>query len=79
VRAAHSDKQLGRAVPYGVYDIANDEGWVSVGDSADTATFAVEAIRRCWIAMGALRFPEATRLLITAEAGGSNGYRHRRW
>jgi transposase len=73
------DKQLGRAAPYGVYDIANDEGWVSVGNSADTATFAVESIRRWWAAMGQPRFPDATRLLITADAGGSNGHRIRLW
>jgi transposase len=73
------DKELGRAVPYGVYDIVNDEGWVSVGDTADTATFAVEAIRRWWDQMGRRRFPDATRLLITADAGGSNGHRVRLW
>ena len=73
------DKELGRAVPYGVYDLANDEGWVSVGDTADTSTFAVEAIRRWWRQMGHERFPRATRLLITADAGGSNGYRVRLW
>ena len=73
------DKQLGRAVPYGVYDISNDEGWVSVGGSADTASFAVEAIRRWWCSMGLERFPRAKRLLITADAGGSNGYRVRLW
>jgi transposase len=73
------DKQLGRAAPYGVYDIANDEGWVSVGNSADTATFAVESIRRWWANMGQPRFPAATRLLITADAGGSNGHRLRLW
>jgi transposase len=73
------DPELGRAVPYGVYDIANDEGWVSVGDTADTATFAVEAIRRWWDQMGRSRFPTATRLLITADAGGSNGHRLRLW
>ena len=73
------DKELGRAVPYGIYDLANDEGWVSVGDSADTATFAVEAIRRWWGSMGKLRFPDATRLLITADGGGSNGHRVRLW
>ena len=67
------DKELGRAVPYGVYDLANDEGWVSVGDTADTATFAVESIRRWWAQMGSDRFPKATRLLVTADAGGSNG------
>jgi hypothetical protein len=73
------DKRLGRAVPYGVYDLANDEGWVSVGDAADTAEFAVETIRRWWTSMGKPRFPEATRLLITADAGGSNGHRVRAW
>jgi hypothetical protein len=73
------DKDLGRAVPYGVYDLANDEGWVSVGDTADTSTFAVEAIRRWWHQMGSQRFPDATRLLITADAGGSNGYRVKLW
>ena len=73
------DKELGRAVPYGVYDVANDEGWVSVGDSADTSSFAVEAIRRWWAEMGKARFPNATKLLVTADAGGSNGYRVRLW
>lgn len=73
------DPELGRAIPYGVYDLANDEGWVSVGDTADTAEFAVESIRRWWRHMGAERFPDATRLLITADAGGSNGYRIRAW
>jgi transposase len=73
------DKQLGRAVPYGVYDVTNDEGWVSVGGSADTASFAVEAIRRWWYSMGLERFPRAKRLLITADAGGSNGHRVRLW
>ena len=73
------DKELGRAVPYGVYDVVNDEGWVSVGDSADTASFAVEAIRRWWTSMGKPRFPKARRLLITADAGGSNGARVRLW
>ena len=73
------DKELGRAVPYGVYDLANDEGWVSVGDTADTASFAVEAIRRWWYSMGRPRFPDATKLLITADAGGSNGYRVKLW
>jgi hypothetical protein len=73
------DKKLGRAVPYGVYDLANDEGWVSVGDMADTARFAVEAIRRWWGAMGHARFPDATKLLITADAGGSNGHRVKLW
>ena len=73
------DKELGRAVPSGIYDLANDEGWVSVGDSADTATFAVEAIRRWWNEMGPARFPEAKRLLVTADGGGSKGHRVRLW
>ena len=73
------DKELGRAVPYGIYDLANDEGWVSVGGSADTAEFAVSSIRAWWQEMGAERFPGATRLLITADAGGSNGYRLKAW
>ena len=69
--------EMGKAVPYGVYDLTNDEGWVSVGENADTAAFAVESIRRWWQHMGAERFPEAKRLLITADGGGSNGYRIR--
>jgi len=73
------DPELGRAIPYGIYDTVNDEGWVSVGDAADTAEFAVESIRRWWRQMGSARFPDATRLLITADAGGSNGYRVRAW
>jgi hypothetical protein len=73
------EAELGRAVPYGIYDIVNDEGWVSVGDTADTATFAVEAIRRWWHSMGKPRFPGATKLLITADAGGSNRHRVRLW
>jgi hypothetical protein len=73
------DPELGRAIPYGVYDTVNDEGWVSVGDTADTSEFAVESIRRWWRQMGSARFPGATRLLITADAGGSNGYRVRAW
>ena len=73
------DPEVGRAIPYGIYDLANDEGWVSVGDTADTAEFAVESIRRWWNQMGAGRFPDAAKLLITADAGGSNGYRVRAW
>ena len=73
------DKKLGRAVPYGVHDLANDEGWVPVGDSAGTAEFAVNSIRTWWRNMGSTRFPEAERLLITADAGGPNGYRLRAW
>jgi len=77
-----ADRALGehaKAIPYGIYDVANNEGWVSVGDTADTAEFAVESIRRWWNQMGRDRFPDATRLLITADAGGSNGYRLRAW
>jgi len=77
-----ADRALGefaKAIPYGVYDVGNDDGWVSVGDSADTAEFAVESIRRWWNTMGNDRFPNATRLMITADAGGSNGYRVRAW
>ncbi len=73
------DPVLGKAIPYGIYDLANNEGWVSVGDTADTAEFAVESIRRWWDQMGRARFPEADRLMITADAGGSNGYRLRAW
>jgi transposase len=73
------DPALGKAIPYGIYDLANNEGWVSVGDTADTAEFAVESIRRWWHQLGQDRFPDATRLLITADAGGSNGYRLRAW
>ena len=69
--------EFAKAIPYGVYDLANDEGWVSAGDCADTAEFAVESIRRWWTEMGHARFPEATRLLVTADAGGSDGYRVR--
>ncbi len=70
---------LGRANPYGVYDMADDSAWVSVGMSSDTAEFAVETIRRWWSSMGFDRYPEATELLITADCGGSNGYRTRLW
>jgi transposase len=71
--------ELGRVSPYGVYDIAQNEGWVSVGVDHDTASFAVESIRRWWWRMGQPLYPRATRLLITADAGGSNGYRLRLW
>ncbi len=73
------DPVLGKAVPYGIYDIANNEGWVNVGDNADTAEFAVHSIRRWWNHIGRARFPDADRLLITADGGGSNGYRLRAW
>ncbi len=71
--------ELGRAAPYGVYDLAENAGWVSVGTDHDTAAFAVETIRRWWTTMGRVRYPDATRLLVTADAGGSNGYRLRLW
>jgi hypothetical protein len=72
-------KKLGRAVPYGVYDIGENAGWVSVGIDHDTASFAVNAIRRWWQTMGLERYPRATRLVITADGGGSNGTRLRLW
>ena len=71
--------ELGRVSPYGVYDLAQNEAWVSVGIDHDTAAFAVESIRRWWWSMGQPVYPDATRLLITADAGGSNGYRLRLW
>lgn len=69
----------GKAIPYGIYDIAANTGWVSVGTDHDTAAFAVASIRRWWQARGRHDYPAATRLLITADAGGSNGYRTRVW
>ena len=73
------DADLGKVTPYGVYDIAANTGWVNVGTDHDTAAFAVESIRRWWNAAGAPAYPAARRLLITADAGGSNGYRTRAW
>src|ERR1700758_4368898 len=73
------DPELKRAVPYGVYDINNNVGWVSVGTDHDTASFAVNAIRRWWRVMGRKRYPKAKRLMIAADGGGSNGYRTRLW
>ena len=73
------DKELGRATPYGIYDIGRNSGWVSVGVDHDTAEFAVESIRRWWRSMGREAYPNATRLLITADSGGSNGSRLRLW
>jgi len=72
-------KELGRAVPYGIYDLAANAGWVSVGMNHDTAAFAVQTIRRWWTEIGSTRYPEATRLMITADGGGSNGSRLRLW
>jgi hypothetical protein len=71
--------ELGRANPYGIYDIGLNTGWVSVGVDHDTAEFAVESIRRWWRSMGQQAYPKATRLLITADGGGSNGSRVRLW
>lgn len=73
------EPELGKAIPYGVYDLTSNHGWVSVGIDHDTARFAVEAIRRWWRKMGARRYPNARRLLITADGGGSNGSRCRLW
>jgi len=69
------DPKLARAVPYGVYDVTNNLGWVSVGTDHDTASFAVHAISRWWKTMGKKRHPDATKLMISADGGGSNGYR----
>jgi hypothetical protein len=73
------DKTLGKAIPYGVYDMVNNQGWVSVGIDHDTAQFATNSIRRWWHEMGRARFPKAKELLITADGGGSNGHRTRLW
>jgi hypothetical protein len=70
---------IGKAVPYGIYDITANAGWVNVGTDHDTAAFAVESVRRWWKAAGQEEYPQARRLLITADAGGSNGYRTRAW
>jgi transposase len=74
-----ADKEKGHVRPYGVYDMGRNEGWVSVGVDHDTAAFAVETIRRWWGQMGRIAYPEARQLLITADAGGSNGTRVRLW
>ena len=71
--------ELGKVAPYGVYDIATNQGWVNVGIDADTAAFAVESIRRWWYRLGKARYPEARILVITADCGGSNGNRVRLW
>ena len=73
------DKELGKAIPYGVYDLTENQGWVSVGIDHDTARFATEAIRRWWRKMGARRHRGAKELLVTADGGGSNGSRCRLW
>jgi hypothetical protein len=73
------DKRLGKAIPYGVYDLTCNNGWVSVGIDHDTGEFATEAVRRWWQERGRRRYPKATELLITADGGGSNGTRNRLW
>ena len=73
------DPEMPKAVPYGVYDITENQGWVSVGISADTAEFAVNSIRNWWHRMGRAAYPQARELLITVDAGGSNGHRNRLW
>ena len=73
------DKELGKAIPYGVYDMIHNEGWVNVGIDHDTARFAARSILRWWDKMGAQRFPRARHLLITADGGGSNSHRSRLW
>lgn len=73
------DKELGKFIPYGAYDPGRNEGWVSVGVDHDTAEFAVSSIRNWWLRMGRKVYPAARELLITADAGGSNGYRVRLW
>jgi hypothetical protein len=72
-------EELGRAVPYGIYDMATDVGWVSVGMNHDTSAFAVQTIRHWWTEIGQVRYPKARRLVITADGGGSNGSRVRLW
>ena len=74
-----ADKELGKAVPYGVYDVSANTGWVNVGTDADTGQFAVESIRRWWNTVGKPAYPQARILLITADSGGSNGSRLRLW
>lgn len=73
------DKQLGKAIPYGVYDLGANIGWVGVGTDHDTARFAVATLGRWWEQAGRALYPDAERLLVTADAGGSNGYRVRAW
>jgi hypothetical protein len=73
------DKELGKAIPYGIYDVAAHTGWVSVGADHDTSAFAVQTLRRWWNTVGRHRYPDTNRLLICADGGGSNGYRVRAW
>jgi hypothetical protein len=71
------DEELGKAIPYGVYDLGAGAGWVSVGTDHDTAAFAVATLRRWWEQVDRVAYPQAERLLVTTDAGGSNGYRVR--
>ncbi|MGH3426972.1 MAG: ISAzo13 family transposase [Mycobacteriales bacterium] len=73
------DKNMPKAIPYGVFDLGANEGWMSVGDDHDTAAFAVNAIGRWWDTLGVSRYPDASALMVTADAGGSNGYRNKLW
>ena len=73
------DRQLGKAIPYGVYDLAANQGWVSVGIDHETAAFAVASVRHWWEQLGGPRYPSATELLITADSGGSTSSQSRRW
>lgn len=73
------DPEMGKAIPYGVLDVGANEGWVNVGDDHDTPAFAVASIARWWERMGKDRYPDATALMVTADAGGSNSYRSRAW
>jgi hypothetical protein len=73
------DNQLGKVIPYGVYDVSANQGWVSVGIDHDTARFATQEIGRWWDKMGGTGYPHADELLITADGGGSNGSRNRLW
>ncbi len=74
-----ADKELGKAIPYGIYDLSANTGWVSVGVDHDTSAFAVQTVRRWWDTIGKARYPHAEKLLICADGGGSNGYRVRAW
>jgi hypothetical protein len=74
-----ADKELGKAIPYGIYDVSANAGWVSVGTDHDTSAFAVQTLRRWWDGIGRHRYPHAQKLLICADGGGSNGYRIRAW
>ncbi len=73
------DKELGKAIPYGIYDVSDNSGWVSVGVDHDTSAFAVATLRTWWDNLGKSRYPTADQLLICAGGGGSNGHRVRAW